>query len=134
MSHQQSITQYYQSVGQHQQSTVDYFQSAVQGLGTIVSTPPIVAASRLIRGQRLRKNGVGAGDSVDIAPDDMAKLAAFGFVFLAISGVLSYQAGKAMAPNPQSRTTWGLIGIPVGMFTGAFGLGTMGIVSNVKKG
>ncbi len=53
--------------------------------------------------------------------------------FLAVAGFLSYQAGKAMAPPGGSKKTWGWVGVPVGMFTGAPGLGVMGWVSNSKR-
>ncbi len=49
-----------------------------------------------------------------------------------LSGWLSYQAGKAMSPTKAGEKTWGWVGVPVGMFTGAFGLGIMGAVSNRK--
>jgi hypothetical protein len=53
---------------------------------------------------------------------------------LGVAGALSYQAGKAIAPSRQDATTWGWIGVPVGLFTGVLGLGVMGIVANKRKG
>jgi hypothetical protein len=38
-----------------------------------------------------------------------------------------------MAPSAAKETTWGWIGVPVGLFTGTLGLGIMGIVSNRSK-
>jgi hypothetical protein len=51
-------------------------------------------------------------------------------VVLGVVGYLSYEVGSAMAPSGGKRSTWGLIGIPVGLFTGPIGLGVMAIVSN----
>ena len=45
-------------------------------------------------------------------------------------GFLSYEIGSAMAPSGGKKTTWGLWGIPVGLFTGPLGLGAMAILSN----
>jgi hypothetical protein len=53
---------------------------------------------------------------------------------LGIVGAASYQAGKAIAPSRDAQTTWGWIGVPVGLFTGVLGLGVMGFVANGKKG
>jgi hypothetical protein len=53
---------------------------------------------------------------------------------LGIAGALSYQVGKAIAPSRQDASTWGWIGVPVGLFTGVLGLGVMGVVANQKKG
>jgi hypothetical protein len=53
---------------------------------------------------------------------------------LGVAGALCYQAGKAIAPSRQDATTWGWIGVPVGLFTGVLGLGVMGVVANQKKG
>jgi len=53
---------------------------------------------------------------------------------LGIAGALSYQAGKAIAPSRQDASTWGWIGVPVGLFTGVLGLGVMGAVANRRKG
>jgi hypothetical protein len=55
-------------------------------------------------------------------------------VALSLVGALSYQAGKAIAPSRQDATTWGWIGVPVGLFTGVLGLGVMGAVANHRKG
>jgi hypothetical protein len=66
--------------------------------------------------------GVGAGVVV-----------AVGVGLLLVAGYLSYQAGKAMAPNRTKANTWGWIGVPVGLFTGAPGLGVMGWISNAQR-
>ena len=66
--------------------------------------------------------GMGAGAVV-----------AVGVGILVLGGFLSYQAGKAMAPNRAGAKTWGWIGVPVGLFTGAPGLGVMGWVSNASR-
>jgi hypothetical protein len=54
-------------------------------------------------------------------------------VILGLVGAASYQAGKAIAPSHDARSTWGWIGVPVGLFTGVLGLGIMGYVANGKK-
>jgi hypothetical protein len=58
---------------------------------------------------------------------------AIGYGLLVLFGWLSYQAGSAMAPSAASKSTWGWVGVPVGILTGPIGLGIMGIVSNRKK-
>jgi hypothetical protein len=60
-------------------------------------------------------------------------MVALGVGILVVGGFLSYQAGKAMAPSGSKESTWGWIGVPVGLFTGTLGLGIMGIVSNRSK-
>lgn len=45
-------------------------------------------------------------------------------------GVLSYQIGKAMTPSGHKPMTWGLIAIPLGLFTGPLGLGGMAVYAN----
>ena len=55
-------------------------------------------------------------------------------IFLGVVAAVSYSAGKAMAPSREDRSTWGWIGVPVGLFGGVIGLGVMGAVSNGKKG
>ena len=59
---------------------------------------------------------------------------ALGIAIIVAAGALSYQAGKAMAPSGGNKSTWGMIGVPVGLFTGVLGLGVMGVVANQKKG
>jgi len=53
-----------------------------------------------------------------------------GVALVGITAVLSYYAGAAMTPSGSKRKTWGIVGIPVGMLTGAWGLGVMGIVAS----
>jgi len=65
------------------------------------------------------------------APTTLGIVLAVGLI--AGVGWLSYQAGSAMAPRPSSRKTWGMVGIPLGLFTGPLGLGIMGAVSNQGK-
>ncbi len=55
-------------------------------------------------------------------------------VILGVTGYLSYEAGKAMAPRGSKKSTWGWVGVPVGLLTGPIGLGIMGIVSNQRSG
>lgn len=52
---------------------------------------------------------------------------------LCVFGALSYETGKAMAPNNSKAKKWGWIGVPVGMITGPVGLGIMGIISNAEQ-
>jgi len=99
---------------------------------------PGIAAMRAARNQTRGCGALGRG------PDGLGQLdtaaGAMGGAMLAamvvgtiIVGALSYQAGKAMTPSGSSKKTWGWIGVPVGMFTGAGGLGIMGWVSNAKS-
>ena len=108
-----------------QQPTVDYFQS-INGFGQLVSTTPIVAAARMLK----PNSGLGADDP---SRDGWRDLAFVAVGVLAVTGILSYQAGKAMAPTKADRKMWGWVGVPVGMLTGPWGLGVMGIISNSKK-
>ena len=140
----------YQLVPRHnvaQQQTVDYFR-AVQGsmngnlsnsasaIGQAVArTTPISVASRMVQANRNQVMQAAAGQPAVGGPvDGMGALAVVAMAFIAVTGALSYQAGKAMAPNSKAGDTWGWIGVPVGIFTGPWGLGVMGIVSNSRKG
>lgn len=126
-----------------QQSTVDYYQ-AVQGplrafkdgvlgrsaasLGQfVVQTTPMHLAQKALR--RNAVQGLGQTD----ATMGMGALALVAITFVVVTGALSYQAGKAMAPTSKNRSTWGWVGVPVGMLTGPWGLGVMGIVSNSSR-
>lgn len=130
-----------------QRQTVDYFEAtpnradALEQLGrAVVATTPIAIAARLARAPR----GVGADEELPPTPetdpgpgtggDGFRDLAWVAAGVLVVLGALSYQAGKAMSPNRAQAKWWGLAGIPVGMITGPWGLGIMGIVSNSKKG
>lgn len=123
-----------------QQSTTDYFRS-VQGplramndgilggagsLGQVMAkTTPIATAARMLQRQsRPAVNGLG-----EIANPGFT-VAALVVTFVVVTGALSYQAGKAMAPNRSDGNTWGWVGVPVGILTGPWGLGVMGIISN----
>lgn len=130
-----------------QQSTVDYFR-AVQGplraindgvlgksassLGQVaMNTVPFAVASNM-----MKRNGsarAAAGLSGGFGSGDMGMLAIAAVTYIAVTGALSYQAGKAMSPNSKDRSTWGWLGVPIGIFTGPWGLGVMGIVSNSRK-
>jgi hypothetical protein len=57
-----------------------------------------------------------------------------GLLFLAGVGYLSYEVGVAMTPSGSNKLTWGLIGVPLGIFTGPVGLGVMALVANHRKG
>lgn len=129
----------------HQQQTTDYFRAvqgplrafqdgslgrATHGLGqAMVSTTPIVTAARAMRRNRVPMNGVGQTDVTNGA----AAIAVVAGLFIIVTGALSYQAGKAMAPNRKKASTWGWVGVPVGVLTGPWGLGVMGIVSNSSR-
>jgi len=129
----------------HQQQTTDYFRavqgplqafqegslgSATQGLGqAVLATTPIVTAARAMRRNRVPMNGVGQTD----VTNNVGALAVVAGLFIIVTGALSYQAGKAMAPNRKKASTWGWVGIPVGVLTGPWGLGVMGIVSNSSR-
>lgn len=130
-----------------QQQTTDYFQAvrgslqafqdgslgtASHGLGqAMISTTPIVAAARAMKRNRVPMNGLGQNGLGQT--DGFATLAVVAVAFVAVTGALSYQAGKAMAPNRKKGSTWGWVGVPVGLFLGPWGLGVMGIVSNTSR-
>jgi len=97
---------------------------------------PALAATRLAKNPGCR--GVGEAMTYDADPGAGAVVASGAVIAVVVgltilSGFLSYQAGKAMTPRGSKKSTWGWVGVPVGMFTGATGLGVMGWVSNAKK-
>lgn len=118
-----------------QDQTVRYFESvnpALEGLGEyFVNTTPIMIAANQMRQNRqgqMAANGVGQVDN--LGPGAVV----LGLGFLALAGALSYQAGKAMAPNKKAEMTWGIVGIPMGLFLPfGMGLGIMGAISNAQK-
>jgi hypothetical protein len=83
-------------------------------------------ADGLGQDENFQPSGAGAGVGA-------AAVVAAGVALVVIAGWLSFQAGKAMAPNRQKAGTWGWIGVPVGLFTGAPGLGVMGWISNASR-
>ena len=102
------------------------------GMSKFFALSPIVAAMK----------GLGDDAPVATAPT-AAPVAAPGVTagdvvwtvaILGVVGALCYQAGKAISPSKQEASTWGWIGVPVGLFTGVLGLGVMGAVSNHRKG
>ena len=110
-----------------QSQTVDYY--AAKSVGQmVVSASPIVAASRAFSKRHVQMNGLGQTDR-----DGWAALGIIAAVAVVATGALCYQAGKAMAPNRSDSKTWGWVGVPVGMLTGPWGLGVMGIISNSKR-
>lgn len=118
-----------------QQSTVDYFQSkafpseVVNSIGEFFTTSPVVyAAKKLNSSKRYSVNGLGQPD-LQFDATGVAIVAAL----MVVTGVFSYQAGKAMAPTKAKEKSWGWIGVPVGMIFGSWGLGTMGAISNARK-
>ena len=57
-------------------------------------------------------------------PDYMDR--AFGFL---VSGVMGYQAGRAMAPSQDEMQGWGLVGGSIAIMWGVTGLGMLGLAS-----
>jgi hypothetical protein len=100
------------------------------GMGSIFALSPVVAAMK-----GLGANDGERGDGFDVAWN-RANSGTFvlGLAILGAVGALSYQAGKAMAPSGGDKAMWGWVGVPVGLFTGALGLGVMGFVANQKGG
>ncbi len=107
--------------------------TGTNGLGKLrlFGLSPVVAAMR----------GLGEDSSVVTGPMAMPGTSkvgtgdvVWGVLILGAVGALSYQAGKAIAPSREKQTTWGWIGVPVGLFTGVVGLGVMGFVANQRKG
>jgi hypothetical protein len=110
----------------------------VSGLGALsaIGSPALGALGMYRRAQGCCGLGVDptTGEGVDVAAGIGAGVGIALLVGgLALAGFLSYQAGKAMTPPGKSKKTWGWVGVPVGMFTGAPGLGIMGWVSNAKR-
>jgi hypothetical protein len=93
-------------------------QNSVSG-AALAAVSPAAAAYRMS----------GLGRTVTVTTPDSPLL---GALVLGVTCVLSWYAGAAMAPSPAAKRNWGLIGIPVGVFTGPWGLGVMGIVSMRK--
>jgi hypothetical protein len=118
------------------QSTLpNYFPSRAAGcvspsMGQML-TSPAAAGLGMLRNPSCTARGYGSLGQADAA---MASglIVAVGIGLLLASGWLSFQAGKAMAPNVAKQRQWGWIGVPVGMLTGAPGLGIMGWVSNTR--
>ena len=99
-------------------------EAPMEGLGLLPLISPVGAALAQDDNKNDKRDWMGGG----------AGYTAIGLGILAIAGFLSYQAGKAMAPSPANRPTWGWIGVPVGPPTGPIGLGVMGLVSNQQRG
>lgn len=113
-----------------QTQNVQYYQA--KGIGDLVaSTSPIVAAARTLNSPTLKPNQSLQGWADD---GGWGMLGVIAVGLIVATGALSYQAGKAMAPSKIDAKTWGWIGVPVGLFTGPWGLGVMGIISNSKTG
>lgn len=115
-------------------STVDYFPAAtaVEGVEKFFAntTPIAIAAQKLRHRRQFAANGLGADGDKEISTSTYAAA----FVLLIGLGVLSYQAGKAMAPTKQDESTWGIVGIPMGLLLPfGMGLGVMGTISNRRK-
>jgi hypothetical protein len=132
--------------GPNQQSTLPHFdvfdnpppqtmplvgrppKQAAAGVGIVppglAMISPAAAAVQVVQQQR-QAQGVG-----QTAGPLLGGLVVWA-VLLGGGGFLSYQAAKAMAPGGKEKT-WGWIGVPVGILTGAFGLGIMGFVANRK--
>lgn len=68
-----------------------------------------------------------------IPPAEDKPSIALAIVGLGVVGYLCYEIGAAMTPSGGDRKNWGLLGIPVGVIAGPFGLGVMAIVSNHVK-
>ena len=109
-----------QSVGKYSLIALSPVVAAVKGLG---DDPPAVDPA------------AAAASPALVAPAAMTPAGvAWTAMFLGVVAALSYTAGTAMSPTRQESSTWGWIGVPVGLFTGVVGLGVMGAVANSKKG
>lgn len=95
--------------------------------GAMSVDPALALVSPAVAIQRM--SGLGGPPSVGQTDYDVAVGAGVGILLIAVTAAFSYYAGAAMAPSPSAKNTWGLVGMPVGLFTGAWGLGIMGIVS-----
>lgn len=91
--------------------------------------PALALVSPAVAIQRMSGLGSHPGQRIGQTDSEIAIGAGVGVLLIAVTAAFSYYAGAAMAPRPTDKNTWGLVGIPVGLFTGAWGLGIMGIVS-----
>lgn len=89
----------------------------------------VMTASPFVGAMQMARPAAGIGQ-LDFGGRQWGFMA---LAFLAVAGVLSYQAGKAMAPSPADERTWAVVGVPVGLLTGVIGLGVMGWVSTTRK-
>ncbi len=76
---------------------------------------------------------LGASASVHLGPPVTGDSEALKALLLGVTCVFSYYVGTAVAPTEKSKKMWGLVGIPVGVFGGAWGLGIMAIVALRRK-
>lgn len=101
-----------------------------EGIGKfrLFALSPVVAAMK----------GLGADEALPGTASVMDRASGsdvmWGMAIIALVGAASYQAGRAIAPSRADASTWGWIGVPVGLFTGVLGLGIMGYVANGRKG
>lgn len=136
MSHQQSITSYYAvrpPLGKIPLGNIPVrpIHSPLQSAVSIVSSTTPIAMANKVKGNASAIQGLGQFANGGGFVGGMSVALAAGI--LVAFGALSYQTGKAMAPNNAKAKSWGWIGVPVGMFTGPIGLGIMGIVSNSQQ-
>lgn len=114
-------------------AAIQWTPENMQGLGDAsladFAGSPLLAGIKALRSGGM--NGVG-----QVVPKPTTGQWAIFIGVLAVSGFLSYQAGKAMAPSgsdSKKEKIWGWVGIPVGLLTGVVGIGIMGAVSNYKE-
>jgi hypothetical protein len=118
----------------------------MRGLGQGVSRPSLDTASRMripMYASPMRANvtrtpslllpttvlsGVGATDETT-----GFQIGAVGVLIIALSAAGGYFAGAAMAPERKNKTTYGVVGSVLGIFTGPIGLGVLGLVALSKK-
>ena len=110
----------------------------MSGIGKygLLALSPVVAAVKGLGDDAPAVDPASAAMSVPAAvatPPAGAADVAWTALFLGVVAAVSYSAGKAMAPTRADGSTWGWIGVPVGLFTGVIGLGVMGAVSNARK-
>lgn len=139
--------------GGRQTPVGDYFEMTPGGdLTSRVPTAPtsgtpdglgkVAHLSPLLRDWRRYRQVSGLGQDAEaptvqtatVDPQVSAALVATGLVLGAlVRGVSGYVVGRAVAPNPQSETKYAMIGIPVGVFFGTFGLGVQAAVALSKR-
>lgn len=100
------------------------------------SVKPRRAASFILNPGVAAMRGLGQAETPDappspVMPPEPKKIPVWAAVgILGLIGYLGYEIGSAMTPSGSKKTTWGLIGIPVTLFTGPLGLGVMAITRN----
>ncbi len=75
----------------------------------------------------------GLGQEPNGEDMDTGTLAAFGVLWILVRGAGGYVVGRALAPTPGDKGSWGVVGGLLGAFGGPVGLGLMAVLSLEAK-